>query len=92
MVNRSPEGGDKPGNQGLSSFKVLREQHGVGPRVQKTDEPKQQPADADRTLYERFHGGRRRSGVAGGEAHTRNMERLRRALERNDKEQAEHKG
>jgi hypothetical protein len=38
MVTRSPEGGDKPGNQGLSGFKVLGEQQGVGPRVQKPRE------------------------------------------------------
>jgi hypothetical protein len=45
MANRSPEGGDKPGTQGFSDFTVLREQKGVGPRVQKPVEEagKKQP-------------------------------------------------
>jgi hypothetical protein len=60
------EGGDRPGNQSLSEFKVLRERQGLSPRIQKPDEPKRQPATPDRTLYERIHGGRRRSGVLGG--------------------------
>jgi hypothetical protein len=42
MVTRSPEGGDKPSNPGLSDFKVLPEQKGVGLRVQKLEEPRQQ--------------------------------------------------
>jgi hypothetical protein len=47
MATRSPEGGDKPHNQRLSEFKVLPEQKGVGPRVQKPEEPKQQLSDAE---------------------------------------------
>jgi hypothetical protein len=39
MVTRSPEGGDRPSNLGLSNFKVLLEQKGVGPRVQKPESP-----------------------------------------------------
>jgi hypothetical protein len=34
MGIRSPEGGDKPSNSGLSDFKFLLEQRGVGPRAQ----------------------------------------------------------
>ena len=37
MVTRSPEGGDKPSNRGLSDFKVVPEQRGVGPRVPKPE-------------------------------------------------------
>jgi hypothetical protein len=92
MGSRSFEAvGDKPGTHGLSDFKVLREQQGVGPRVQKPEEPNQQPSTPDLTFYKRFHRGRNRSGVAGGEAHTRNMERLRRAFERNEKKDTEDK-
>jgi hypothetical protein len=77
MSSRSAEsaGGDKPR---LSDFKVLPEQRGVGPRVQKPEEPKQQPSTPDLTIYERPHGGGRRSGVARGEARTRNQRRLHR--------------
>ena len=56
-------GGGTPQNQGLSEIKVLPEQKGVGPRVQKPEQPKQQPTTPDRTLYERVHGTRRQSGV-----------------------------
>lgn len=40
MSSRSLEaaGGDKPSNRGLSDFKVLPEQRGIGPRVQKPEE------------------------------------------------------
>lgn len=74
----SKEGGDRPANQGLSDFKVLPDQKGVGPWVQKPEEPKQQPTDPDRTLSERFQRerGRSRSGVAGGEAHNETYRRL----------------
>jgi hypothetical protein len=37
MATRSPEGGDKPSNQGLSDFTVLPDQKGVGPRAQKLE-------------------------------------------------------
>jgi hypothetical protein len=39
MVTRSPEGGDKPGNGGLSGFKVVREHQGLGPSVQRPEQP-----------------------------------------------------
>jgi hypothetical protein len=58
MVTRSPEGGDKPGNQVLSDFKILREQRGVGPRTQKPEEPKQQLSDADLEVYKQLAGER----------------------------------
>jgi hypothetical protein len=43
--------GDKPQNHGLSDFKKLPEQRGVGPRVQKPEELKQQPADPELKAY-----------------------------------------
>src|SRR5918999_539105 len=62
MSRPTPEtGGGTPQNHGLSEFKVVPERQGVGPRMPKPEVPKQQPATPDRTLYERFHGGRRRS-------------------------------
>jgi hypothetical protein len=54
MVTRSPEGGDKPGNSGLSDFKVLREHQGLSHRIQKPEEPKQQPSDSRWESYDRF--------------------------------------
>jgi hypothetical protein len=86
------EGGDRPGNQGLSKFKVLQERQGLGPRISKPEEPNQQPTAPDPTLYERFHGerGRSRSGIAGGEAHNETYRRLQKYFESeksiNDKE------
>ena len=51
----SPEvTGNKPQNHGLSEFKILTEKRGVGPRVQKPGEPKQQPSDPNREAFERF--------------------------------------
>ena len=86
------EGGDKPGNQGLSEFKVLRDRQGLGPRIQKPEEPKQQAFTPGPTLYERFHRerGRSRSGIAGGEAHNETYRRLQQYFDKekeiNDKE------
>jgi hypothetical protein len=55
MGKPTPEtGGGASQNQGLSEFKVLPEQKGVGPRVQKPEEPKQQPADSRWESYDRF--------------------------------------
>jgi hypothetical protein len=55
MGRPTPEtGGGGPQNQGLSEFKVLPEQKGIGPRVQKPEEPNQQPADPNREAFERF--------------------------------------
>jgi hypothetical protein len=55
MGRPTPEtGGGAPHNQGLSEFKVLPEQKGAGPRVQKHGEPKQQPADSRWESYDRF--------------------------------------
>jgi hypothetical protein len=84
MSTRTPEGGDKPSNQGLSDFKVLPEQKGVGPRVQKSEEPKQQASTPDLSLSERFQRERerRRSGIAGGEAHNETYRRLQEYFER----------
>jgi hypothetical protein len=55
--------GDKPQNHGLSDFKVVPEQRGVGPRVQKPEESKQQPfnpyhelTEYNRREQERHHG------------------------------------
>jgi hypothetical protein len=48
------EGGDRPGNQGLSEFKVLRERQGLGPRIQKPDEPKRQPSSLNNELSEYY--------------------------------------
>jgi hypothetical protein len=85
-------GGDKPHNHGLSEFKPLSTDRGVGWGVKKPEEPKQQPTDPDRTLSERFQRerGRNRSGVAGGEAHNETYRRLLKLFEKeimiNDKE------
>jgi hypothetical protein len=55
MSTRSIEaGGDTPNNRGLSDINVLPEQRGVGPRVQKPEEPKQQISDPKREAFERF--------------------------------------
>jgi hypothetical protein len=72
MGKPTPEtGGGTPQNHGLSEFKPLSQERRVGWSIKKPEVPKQQPADPDRTLYERFHGVRRRSGVLGG--HTWNL-------------------
>jgi hypothetical protein len=55
MGRPTPEtGGSTPNNGGLSEFKVLSEQKGVGPRAQKPIEANQQPADPNREAFERF--------------------------------------
>jgi hypothetical protein len=52
MSSRSTEaGGEKPGNHGLSDFKVLTEQRGVGPRVGRPEAPQQQPTDPELEAY-----------------------------------------
>jgi hypothetical protein len=71
------EGGNTPKNHGLSSFEVLGERKGIGPRVQKPAEPKQQLSDADREAFYRMLRQPRRPIVAGGEAHIRNQRLLR---------------
>jgi hypothetical protein len=57
--------GDKPQNHGLSDFKVLPEQRGVGPRAKKSEELKQQPSNPYHELAEHLKRNRR-SGVIGG--------------------------
>jgi hypothetical protein len=47
-------GGDKPHNHGLSEFKPLSTDRGVGWGVKKPEEPKQQPSDPYHELYEHY--------------------------------------
>jgi hypothetical protein len=54
----SETGGGSFQNQGLSEFKALPEQKVVGPRVQKPEEPKQQPADQERDAAKQLLGKR----------------------------------
>jgi hypothetical protein len=66
MGRPTPEtGGGAPQNQGLSEFKVLRDRQGLGPRIPKPDEPKQQPSDPYHELSEHLKRNRR-SAVIGG--------------------------
>jgi DNA-binding XRE family transcriptional regulator len=59
MGRPTPEtGGGTPQNQGLSEFKVLPEQKGVGPHVQKPEEPKQQQNNAEIEVYKQLRGKR----------------------------------
>jgi hypothetical protein len=46
--------GGTPQNQGLSEFKPLAKERGVGWGVKKPEEPKQQPADPRWESYDRF--------------------------------------
>jgi hypothetical protein len=48
------EGGNKPNDLGLRDFKVLPEHKGVGPRVQKLQEPKPQPSDPGLAAHRRL--------------------------------------
>jgi hypothetical protein len=57
------EGGNKPSDLGLSDFKVLSEHKGVGPRVQKTQEPKPQPPDPGLAAYSRLFKAPRGSAI-----------------------------
>jgi hypothetical protein len=52
--SRSLEAGDKPHNHGLSEFKPLSTDRGVGWGVKKPEEPKQQPSDSQWESYDRF--------------------------------------
>jgi hypothetical protein len=55
MGRPTPEtGGGASQNQGLSEFKPLAKERGVGWGVKKPEEPKQQPADPNREAFERF--------------------------------------
>jgi hypothetical protein len=72
----TPKG--KPNNSGLSDFKALPEQRGVGPRVQKSEEPRQQLNNADREAFEQLLHQPRRPGIAGAEAHNETFRRLER--------------
>ena len=55
MGRPTPEtGGGTPQNQGLSEFKPLSKERGVGWGVKKPEEPKQQPVDPNREAFERF--------------------------------------
>jgi hypothetical protein len=85
MGRPTPEtGGGTPQNQGFSEFKVLPEQKGVGPRVQKPEVPKQQAPDRNLEAIERMLRKPRRSGVAGGEAHHETNRRLERLWDLDD--------
>jgi hypothetical protein len=76
MVTRSPEGGDKPSNPGLSDFKALPKRREVGWSIRKPEEPKQQPSDPAREGNEQHTRRSRCPIVAGGEAHIRNQRLL----------------
>jgi hypothetical protein len=55
MGRPTPEtGGGASQNQGLSEFKPLSKEKGVGWGVKKPEEPKQQPSDPNREAFERF--------------------------------------
>jgi hypothetical protein len=55
MGRPTPEtGGGASQNQGLSEFKPLAKERGVGWGVKKSEEPKQQPSDPNREAFERF--------------------------------------
>jgi hypothetical protein len=74
-------GGGTPQNHGLSEFKPLAKERGIGWGVKK-EAPKQQPADADFEASEQRKQRPRRSGVAGGEAHNETYRRLRKLFEK----------
>jgi hypothetical protein len=55
MGRPTPEtGGGTPQNHGLSEFKPLAKERGVGWAVKKPEEPKQQPTDSRWESYDRF--------------------------------------
>jgi hypothetical protein len=55
MGRPTPEtGGGASQNQGLSEFKSLSKERGVGWGVKKSEQPKQQPSDPNREAFERF--------------------------------------
>jgi hypothetical protein len=55
MGRPTPEsGGGASQNQGLSEFKPLAKERGIGWSVKKPEEPKQQSSDPNREAFERF--------------------------------------
>jgi hypothetical protein len=59
------EGGNTPQNHGLSGFEVLRERKGLGPRVQKPEEPTENPTSPYQKLAEHLRRNPRSATIGG---------------------------